>query len=131
MKRLIVGVIVAFALLLVPTSYAQAAHSTSFTWVQSTSLNATYNAYKQVGCTGPFVKLNTAPILTASFIDTGMADGEINCYVFTAVITVAGMASESGQAQSEIARVVTPITPVITPGQAFVGPPGHVTTKPV
>lgn len=129
MKRLIVGMLVALAFMLVPASYAQAAHSTVFTFVASTSTGATYNAYKQAGCAGAFVKLNTAPILTASFTDTGMADGEINCYLFTAVITVAGVASESAQAQSEIARVVTPVTPTITPGQAFVGPPGHVTPK--
>jgi hypothetical protein len=128
MRRTLVAILIlaATATLFPWPVKAQAAHSTTFTWVASSSAGATYNAYKQAGCAGTFVKLNTAPIIAASFTDTGMADGEINCYLFTAVVGT----SESAQSQSQVARVVTPITPTITPGAAFVGPPGAITSKP-
>lgn len=114
-------------LLAVTPAFAQAAHHTDFTWTSSSTIGATYNAYKQAGCTGAFVKINTAPILISAYTDSGMADGEINCYLFTSVLGT----SESNQANSEVIRTVTPVTPTITPGAAFVAPPTKPIAKPV
>lgn len=132
------AVLITCLLVMAAISRAQAVHSTVFTWTASSSTGispttglptpATYNAYKQAGCTGTFVKLNTAPIVAATFTDTGMADGELNCYLFTASVTSSsGVVSESAQSQSETVRIVTPTSPTITPGTAAVTPP----TKPV
>lgn len=126
-KRILFSILSLLLFSALPAHAQAQVHSTSFIWTVSTSTGATYNAYKQPACTGAFVKLNTSPIVAATFTDTGMADGEINCYLFTAVIIVNGVNSESAQSQSEVCRVVTPISPVITPGQLAVAPP----TKPV
>lgn len=106
-----------FFLSLVPVAQAQAAHTNTITWTPSTSTGATYNVYKQPACTGIFVKVNTVAITGLTFTDTGMADGEINCYYTSAVVGT----SESTQAQSTIMRAVTPsFTP---PTQVIVVPP--------
>lgn len=127
MKKLLWVLPLFLVLALASGVQAQATHSTVFTWTASTSTGATYNAYKQAACAGPFVKINTAPITGLTFTDSGMADGETNCYLFTAVIVVAGTTSESLQTQSEIAKIITPVSPTVTPGTAFVAPP----TKPI
>lgn len=125
-KRLLFSILALLLFSALP-AHAQAVHSNTFIWTVSTSTGATYNAYKQAGCSGAFVKLNTAPIIAATFTDTGMADGEINCYLFTAVIIVNGVNAESAQSQSDVMRVPTPTFPTLTPGQIAVAPP----TKPV
>lgn len=127
-KRLLFSILALLLFSALP-AHAQAApvHSTTVVWILSTSTGATYNAYKQPGCTGSFIKQNTAPIISASFTDTGMADNELNCYLFTAVIIVNGVNSESALTQSDVVRVLTPTFPTITPGQLAVAPP----TKPV
>lgn len=129
MKRLLYSFLLfSFLTLWVSPAKAQAVvHSTTINWILSTSTGATYNAYKQAGCAGAFVKQNTVPIIAASFTDTGMADNELNCYLFTASIIVSGTSFESSQIQSEVIRVLTPTFPTVTLGQTAVAPP----TKPV
>src|SRR6267142_49886 len=106
-----------FFFALVPIAQAQAAHSNTFNWTASTSIGATYNVYKQPACTGVFVKVNTVTITGLTFTDTGMADGEINCYYVSAVVGT----SESLQSQSIIFRLVTPSS--TPPTQVIVIPP--------
>lgn len=94
-----------------------APHATTLAWLASPSTGATYNVWKQPACTGVFVKLNTVAVTALTFTDTGMADGELNCYYVSAVVGT----SESTQAQSEVKRVITPST--TPPTQVIVIPP--------
>lgn len=115
-KRFLVVCIAAAFFAIIPVK-AQAAHATTLTWLPSPSTGAVYNVWKQAACTGSFTKVTPVAITGLTFVDTGMVDGELNCYYVSAVVGT----SETTQAQSNIKRCVTPSdTP---PTQVIVIPP--------
>jgi hypothetical protein len=66
--RKISSFLLVFCLLAVP-AFAQAAGTVTFTWTASVTPNVTYNVYHSTAATGPWTKLNTAPITTLTFND--------------------------------------------------------------
>lgn len=134
MKRSLLSLFV-FSLLAVcavPLKAQTQVHSNTLKWAASPTtavLPATigYNVWKQSGCAGTFVKVNTVVIPTLTFVDTGMIDGEVNCYSVTTVLTESSGVTETTVAQSETTRCVTPsVTP---PTAKFVLPPGKATVN--
>jgi len=91
----------------------------SFNAVASVTAGApTYNVYKDHGCTGTWVKLNATPLTATTYTDTGLVDGEVNCYTPTATLP--------GQAESPVggAGVLRVVTPAYTAAKLITPSPG-------
>lgn len=136
MKRSIISLLI-FSCLAVSAASTKAqsqVHSNTLNWAPSPTtavLPATigYNVWKQSGCAGTFVKVNIAVISGLTFVDTGMLDGEVNCYSVTTILTESLSVTETGIAQSEISRCVTPSVSVTPPTAKLLLPPGKATVK--
>ena len=81
MKRF--GLIVfAFLLLAVVVFPQTAQHGIALSW-NVVAGSTGYNVYESLTAGGPYAKLTTSPILTASYLDVSAADGKKHCYVVT------------------------------------------------
>lgn len=93
---------------------AQAAHSSTFTWAAVTGAQG-YNLYKAPGsCTATFVKVNSTPITLLTYTDTGMLDGEVNCYYLKAF-------DANGESDPSGTMLIT--TPTIVATKVKISPP--------
>lgn len=116
MKRLFI------LFLLSSAAFAQTGtHSNTISWTGITGAGATYNVYKDHGCTGTFAKANTSPLAVLTYVDGSLVDGELNCYTVTA--TLPGIA-ESPVGGAGVLRV---LSPTYTPPKAVTPSPGSVT----
>jgi fibronectin type 3 domain-containing protein len=116
MKRI---AFVLIALLFAISAFAQAAvHKNTLSWAASTTPSATYNVYKAGSCAGTFTRVNTVPITTPTFVDSGMADGAVNCYYVTAVAP--------GMGESPQSNFVLATTPTSQPAPPIAAAPGAV-----
>ncbi len=70
------------------------AHSVNLNWKASTSVVAGYNVYRAEECEGPFTKLNSSPIRTTNYTDTGVQAGH-NYFYKVAAVDAKGRESES------------------------------------
>lgn len=94
---------------------AQSVHSNTLIWPAVPNVN-NYNVYKApASCTGAFTKLTTTPISVTTFVDTGMVDGEVNCYYVT---SIASTGAESVRSNEQLAT-----TPTNFSGPVSVPPP--------
>jgi hypothetical protein len=95
---------------------AQVVHSNALSWPASPATGATYDVWRAPGsCTGTFSKINTVPVTALTYVDSGMADGAVNCYYVTASVNgVPSVASAKWLAT----------TPTIVPAPPVTPPPG-------
>src|SRR5579863_4303388 len=88
MKRLAVllGLALAFG-----ASPAQSQYAVKISWTASTDAAAnpslTYNVYRAAACPGHFAKINAAPVIGTSYVDTSAGTGAAYCYQVTAVLS--------------------------------------------
>ena len=84
---LVLVLVLALALSAVP---ARAQNSVRVSWTASSDAGANpsliYNVYRAGSCPGQFTKLNSAPLLGTSYLDTNVAVGAVYCYQVTAVL---------------------------------------------
>jgi hypothetical protein len=77
------------AIILACATTARCQHNVQLTWTASPDAAAnpslTYNVYRSPTCNGTFVKLNSAPVAVASYIDTAVVSGSY-CYQVTSVL---------------------------------------------
>lgn len=69
---------------------AHSQYTVRLTWTASASAAAnpslTYNVYRAATCAGQFSKVNTSPVTSTAYVDTGTASGAAYCYQVTAVL---------------------------------------------
>jgi hypothetical protein len=94
--------LLAMALLASP---ARAQFSVRLSWTASSSAagnsTLTYNVYRASTCAARFSKINSAPVMGISYVDSGAASGAAYCYQVTAVL--AGL--ESAPSNQAVAAV--------------------------
>lgn len=105
MKRLAVLLGLALAC---GSSPAHSQYAVKISWTASTDAAAnpslTYNVYRAATCPGHFTRINAAPVVGTSYVDTTAATGAAYCYQVTAVL--AGV--ESAPSNQAIAAVPPP-----------------------
>src|ERR1700728_1613081 len=105
MKRISAFLALAIAFL---GSSAHAQYVVKLSWTASSSAAAnpslTYNVYRASTCAGHFSMINSAPVTTTSFVDSGAANGAAYCYQVTAVLS----GVESTPSNNTVAAVPPP-----------------------
>lgn len=82
-----------------------ALHSITVTWTSSTSPSISgYKLYRATVSGGPYTVLNTLPIATTSYLDSGVVSGQTYFYVATTIAST----SESGYSTEATGVVPTP-----------------------
>lgn len=78
-------------------------HSTSLTWVASTSTGVTgYNVYRATASGGPYTLLNATPVSAITYIDTAALAGQTYFYVIKAVGAGNTLSAASNEAQAVV-----------------------------
>lgn len=97
-------------LLIAMPLFAQGTHSNVISWEPSPSVGVGYNLYKSAGqCAidgAVFRKINAVPLTATTFTDTGMVDGEVNCYYIKSVSGDGTESDPSGTLELTTPRIV-------------------------
>src|SRR5271154_6260935 len=105
MKQIAAALALAFVLGAPP---AHSQYTVRITWTASSDAAAnpslTYNVYRAATCAGSFAKINSAPVTSTSYVDSGTGAGAAYCYQVTSVL--AGV--ESGPSNQAVAAVPPP-----------------------
>jgi hypothetical protein len=67
------------------TGVQVASHSVTLTWTASTSTVSGYNVYRSTVSGGPYTKMNSSLIASATYVDNGVTAGQTYYYVVTSV----------------------------------------------
>lgn len=79
------------------------AHTVSLSWTPSTSANVTgYNIYRATTSGGQYTKVNSAPVVGATYTDSTVQSGQTYYYVATAVNNTSIESAHSNQAQAVV-----------------------------
>lgn len=82
-------------------SLSSVAHSVSLTWNASPSPTASgYNVYRSTVSGGGYVKMNSSPVASLSYVDTTVSGGLIYYYVTTAVDPNGDESASSNETQA-------------------------------
>jgi hypothetical protein len=93
------------AIVVTPPIQVPVPHSVTLTWNSSTSHSISgYNVYRSSGSGGSYIKLNTSPIPTTSYLDSSVVAGQTYFYVATTVQN----ATESSYSAQTVAVIPTP-----------------------
>jgi hypothetical protein len=79
------------------------AHTATLNWIASTSTVIGYNIYRGTASGGPYSLVNSSPIATTQYVDSGVLAGQTYYYVATAVA--------SGNVESTYSNQVTAVVP--------------------
>lgn len=77
-------------------------YAVNLSWTASTTDGVGYYIYRGTVTGGPYVKLNSSPVDTTSFMDTGIASGQTYYYVVAAVDANGIESSPSNQVSASI-----------------------------
>jgi hypothetical protein len=105
MQKIFAATFLVFALFAFP---ARAQFTVKLSWTASSSAAAnpslTYNVYRASTCAGQFTKINSSPVASTTYSDSGAGSGAAYCYQVTAVL--AGL--ESGPSNQAFTAVPPP-----------------------
>jgi hypothetical protein len=97
MKKVSAVLVLVLAIALAPSPACAQQFVVKLKWTASSSAisnpSLTYNVYRAPTCAGPFVLINSAPVVGTAYVDTSVAGGAAYCYQVTAVL--AGMESSA------------------------------------
>ncbi|HVW08647.1 MAG TPA: beta-propeller fold lactonase family protein [Bryobacteraceae bacterium] len=80
-------------------------HQATLNWIASTTPSVTYNVYRGSQSGGPYSKINPAPVVPLTYVDTAVTAGQTYYYVVTAV---ASSGLESGYSNEASGTIPSP-----------------------